>query len=101
MVSNVEVAERVAVNRMTVGKWRSRFLQHRLEFLQHRLEGLLDEERPGRPPSIALDRVEDVVVTTLEKTPRNDRSDLVTKQAPTLIITVRERLVSVQTGRTL
>jgi transposase len=63
-LSNVEVAERVAVNRMTVGKWRSRFLQHRLE-------GLLDEERPGRPPSIALDRVEDVVVTTLEQTPRN------------------------------
>jgi transposase len=63
-LSNVEVAERAAVNRMTVGKWRSRFLQHRLE-------GLLDEERPGRPPSIALDRVEDVVVTTLEQTPRN------------------------------
>ena len=63
-LSNVEVAEQVAVNRMTVGKWRSRFLQHRLE-------GLLDEERPGRPPSIALDRVEDVVVTTLEQTPRN------------------------------
>jgi transposase len=63
-LSNMEVAEQVAVNRMTVGKWRSRFLQHRLE-------GLLDEERPGRPPSIALDRVEDVVVTTLEQTPRN------------------------------
>ncbi len=63
-LSNVEVAERVAVNRMTVGKWRSRFLHDRLG-------GLLDEDRPGRPPSIALDRVEDVVVATLEQTPRN------------------------------
>ena len=63
-LSNVEVSGRVAVNRMTVGKWRSRFLRDRLE-------GLLDEERPGRPPSIALDRVEDVVVATLEQAPRN------------------------------
>jgi transposase len=63
-LSNTEVADRLAVNRMTVGKWRSRFLQRRLD-------GLVDEERPGRPPSITLDRVEDVVVATLEQTPRN------------------------------
>jgi len=63
-LSNLEVAERVGVNRMTVGKWRSRFLQDRLQ-------GLLDEERPGRPPSITLDQVEDVIVATLEQTPRN------------------------------
>jgi transposase len=63
-LSNVEVAERLSVNRMTVGKWRSRFLADRLE-------GLLDEDRPGRPPSITLDQVEDVVVTTLEQVPRN------------------------------
>jgi transposase len=63
-LSNVEVAERLRVSRPTVGKWRTRFLQDRLG-------GLLDEDRPGRPPSIALDRVEDVVVATLEQTPRN------------------------------
>jgi transposase len=63
-LSNVEVADRLAVSRMTVGKWRSRFLRRRLD-------GLVDEDRPGRPPSITLDRVEDVVVATLEQTPRN------------------------------
>jgi transposase len=63
-LSNVEVAERLRVSRPTVGKWRTRFLRDRLD-------GLLDEDRPGRPPSIALDQIEDVVVATLEQTPRN------------------------------
>src|SRR5690348_7464379 len=63
-LSNVEVADRLSVNRMTVGKWRSRFLAARLE-------GLLDEDRPGRPASITVDQVEDVVVATLEQIPRN------------------------------
>jgi transposase len=63
-LSNVEVAEQLGINRMTVGKWRSRFVACRLD-------GLVDEDRPGRPPSITLDQVEDVIVTTLEQTPRN------------------------------
>jgi transposase len=63
-LSNVEVADRLNVSRMTVGKWRSRFVARRLE-------GLVDEDRTGRPPSITLDQVEDVIVTTLEQTPRN------------------------------
>ena len=63
-LSNVEVADRVGVNRMTVGKWRSRFVSDRLD-------GLHDEPRPGGPRSIGDDDVERVIVTTLEETPRD------------------------------
>jgi transposase/transcriptional regulator with XRE-family HTH domain len=47
-----------------VGKWRARFLERRLD-------GLVDEPRPGRPPTISTEQVEDVVVSTLESTPAN------------------------------
>jgi transposase len=63
-LSNVEVGDRLGISRKTVGKWRSRFMARRLD-------GLVDEERSGRPPSITLDRVEEVIVATLEQKPRN------------------------------
>lgn len=47
----------------TVGFWRKRFIAARLN-------GLLDEPRPGRPREITDEKVEQVVVATLETTPK-------------------------------
>ncbi len=63
-LSNKEVAAREQVSAPTVGKWRSRFVELRLD-------GLEDDPRPGRPASISAEQVEDVVVATLESTPKN------------------------------
>jgi transposase/transcriptional regulator with XRE-family HTH domain len=63
-MDNKTVAGRLGCAAATVGKWRARFVEHRLD-------GLSDEPRPGRPPSISVDQVEDVVVATLESTPEN------------------------------
>jgi transposase len=63
-VSNKEVAEAVGVSPATVGKWRSRFRELRLD-------GLADDPRPGRPATITTEQVEDVLVATLESTPPN------------------------------
>ncbi len=63
-LSNTEVSRRLGVDLSTVGKWRQRFLAHRCD-------GLGDEQRPGRPRSITVDRVEEVIVATLEQVPSN------------------------------
>ena len=63
-VDNKAVAARLGCSAATVGKWRSRFVAHRLD-------GLSDEDRPGRPPTVTAEQVEDVVVATLESTPDN------------------------------
>ena len=63
-LSNKDVAAREGVSQPTVGKWRARFVELRLD-------GLGDDPRPGRPPSITAEQVEDVVVSTLESTPAN------------------------------
>jgi transposase-like protein len=60
----VAVARELRVTADTVRKWRRRFLAERLD-------GLSDEPRPGRPPTISVDQVEGVVVTTLEQLPKN------------------------------
>jgi transposase len=62
--SNGDVAAELGVTPTTVGKWRRRFVERRLE-------GLHDEPRPGVPRSITDDDVERVIVKTLEETPRD------------------------------
>ena len=63
-LDNKTVAEQVRCSANTVSKWRRRFVEHRLD-------GLTDEPRPGRPRTISVDQVEDVIVATLESTPQN------------------------------
>ena len=59
---NTAIAADLGVCLPTVGKWRQRFLDDRLE-------GLADEPRPGPPRTITDARVEDVVTRTLETKP--------------------------------
>jgi len=63
-LTNKEVAAQLGVSMPTVGKWRGRFVESRLD-------GLVDEPRSGRKPTITADQVEDVVVATLESTPEH------------------------------
>ena len=58
------VAGQLNATRVTVGKWRARFLEQRLD-------GLLDEARPGAPRTITDEDVERVVAMTLESAPRD------------------------------
>jgi transposase len=60
--SNHAVAAELGVSRDTASKWRSRFLERRLE-------GLTDEPRPGRPRTLGDEKVEQVVVAALEQAP--------------------------------
>jgi len=62
--SNTAVAQKLGITKQTVGKWRSRFLERRLD-------GLLDEPRPGTPRKVGDEEVERVLTLTLESTPRD------------------------------
>jgi transposase len=62
--SNTMVAEELGITKQTVGKWRARFLERRLD-------GLLDEPRPGTPRKVGDEEVERVLALTLESTPRD------------------------------
>jgi transposase len=61
--TNRDVAHHVHVCEKTVGKWRERFRQKRLD-------GLADEPRPGTPRTLLDHKVEEVVTATLEGPPR-------------------------------
>ncbi|MFJ9844847.1 IS630 family transposase [Kitasatospora sp. NPDC101155] len=61
--SIVGVARELGIAADTARKWR--------RLLAEGLDGLANEPRPGRPPTIAVDEVEAVVVATLEEIPKN------------------------------
>lgn len=61
--NNCQVARRLRVSPTTVWQWRARFVSKRVV-------GLLDEPRPGAPRQIGDEQIEDVIVRTLESTPR-------------------------------
>jgi transposase len=63
-LKNTEIAERFGIEHGTVRKWRNRFARDRLD-------GLLDEPRVGRPRSIEDAKVQEVIVKTLESTPKD------------------------------
>jgi transposase len=63
-LNNTEIAARLDLALSSVRKWRKRFAEQRLD-------GLLDEPRPGRPRTITDEKVEEVIVKTLETTPRD------------------------------
>ena len=63
-LNNTEIAARLGIDVSSARKWRNRFVVHRLD-------GLVDEPRPGRPRTITDDKVEEVIVKTLETTPKD------------------------------
>ena len=64
-LDNKTVARKLRGSLGMVGKWRSRFLEARLE-------GLYDEPRPGAPRKVSDAQVEKVIIQTLESTPRGE-----------------------------
>jgi transposase len=62
-LENKEICANLDVDPNTVGKWRRRFSERRVD-------GLLDEPRPGRPREIGDDEIAATIRLTLETTPR-------------------------------
>ncbi len=61
-LENESIVETVGADANTVGKWRRRFAERRLD-------GLYDEPRPGAPRQIGDDEIAEVIRRTLEETP--------------------------------
>ncbi len=60
--TNKSVAAALGCSAATVSRWRRRFAVRRLD-------GLSDEPRPGAPRTVGDDKVEEVIVRTLEEAP--------------------------------
>jgi transposase len=63
-IASKVVAAELGVHENTVGKWRRRFLQDRIE-------GLFDADRSGRPRTIDDDQIAAVIERTLQSTPED------------------------------
>jgi putative transposase len=61
-VANQEIAARLTWSKATVGKWRQRFVEHRLV-------GIYDELRPGRPRSVSDEQIAVLLRCTLKQKP--------------------------------
>lgn len=61
--SNSEIANRLQWTKATVGKWRRRFIEHRVA-------GLYDELRSGRPRSIEDEQIAVLLKRTLSRKPK-------------------------------
>jgi transposase len=59
---NKTVAKALGTSHVSVGKWRARFVEHRLD-------GLVDEPRPGAVRKITDDQIEALIVKTLQTKP--------------------------------
>lgn len=64
-LDNKAAAKKLRCSLGMVGKWRSRFLKARLD-------GLYDEPRPGTPRKVSDEQIEQIIIQTLESTPRGE-----------------------------
>ena len=62
-LKNKEIASKLGVCTHTVGTWRNRFADHRMD-------GLYDEPRPGAPREIGDDEIASTIRKTLETRPK-------------------------------
>ena len=62
-LQNIEISEKVGLNRIDVGKWRRRFIEDGIS-------GLYDQLKPGRPRTISDDKIAELINTTLHRKPR-------------------------------
>lgn len=63
-MSNTDIAQHLTLSRITVGRWRKRFVEQGLM-------GLYDELRPGAPRSISDEQVAALIHTTLKTKPKD------------------------------